>query len=208
MRLLVLMLLMTLLQQGSSKGKTSKAGAKPHHEVVGLLHDEYTCSRCKWTAKALRAALGAKKFPRRPKDSSKRFQLTGQVLDQNSTDLRVCSKQRFPERFKVLEARDSVHVEFVDGNERPPENGGIRLGDVVTPMDVIIDGMVSACDLIMSALRDELPRRASEFTQHADEFTINTAFTDRWLCHRTTGICPSNMFRERDADEQDDEAEL
>eukprot|EP00931_Biecheleriopsis_adriatica_P053043 TRINITY_DN30980_c0_g1_i1.p1 TRINITY_DN30980_c0_g1~~TRINITY_DN30980_c0_g1_i1.p1 ORF type:complete len:232 (+),score=56.53 TRINITY_DN30980_c0_g1_i1:68-697(+) len=198
--------MLTWQVQGKPKG--SQPTFRPLVSVQ-VEEDEYKCARCKWAAKVLRATLGEKKLPRRPQDAAKRRSLAEKALDEASSEKAVCSKRRFPKRIRQRQVAKTMRISFVDENE-PEESGGVRYRDIAENMEVAIDGMVTACGQIVPALRDEILSRAYRFTEAVDEFRINAAFTDRWVCHRATGLCPEDEFPERDEDEEevDDDDEL
>ena len=176
--------------------------ADPLISISGIEKDEYQCTRCRWAAKVLRAALGERKWGRHASAASHRRETVQEVLE--ATDhQKVCSKRRFPKRIRHRQKRDTMRVSFVDENE-PEVNGGFRYRDVTENMEVVIDGLVRHCESILPQLHNELLTRAYRFTEDADEFRVSTAFTDRWVCHRATGLCPNDEFPEKDDDEPDD----
>jgi len=79
---------------------------------------------------------------------------------------------------------------------------------VTENMQVVVDGLVRPCEQMLPQLQGELLTRAYRFTEQSDEFRVSTAFTDRWVCHRATGLCPDDEFPEKDEDEADEDDEL
>ncbi|OLQ11038.1 hypothetical protein AK812_SmicGene5143 [Symbiodinium microadriaticum] len=71
----------------------------------------------------------------------------------------------------------------------------------------VIDSLVSTCDSILPQLQGEVLTRSYRFTEEVNEFRVSTAFTDRWVCFRATGLCPEDEFPEKDEDEADDAEE-
>ncbi|CAE7864746.1 unnamed protein product [Symbiodinium necroappetens] len=63
-------------------GCLGKPLAKPLLTISNVQEDEYTCARCKWTAKVLRAALGERRFPRRANEAAGRRKLAEEVLNE------------------------------------------------------------------------------------------------------------------------------
>lgn len=44
--------------------------------------------------------------------------------------------------------------------------------------------------------------------EKSKEKHISASVSDRWLCYRTTRLCPEDDVPELDADEEEDDAEL
>eukprot|EP00439_Symbiodinium_sp_Y106_P078493 s772_g17.t1 len=120
-----------LLHGNSCLGKPL---AKPLLTISNIQEDEYTCARCKWTAKVLRAALGERRFPRRANEAAGRRKLAEEVLNEVSGKQRVCAKRRFPERVRQRQKRDTMRISFVADDE-PEVNGGFRYRDVTDNME-------------------------------------------------------------------------
>eukprot|EP00435_Cladocopium_sp_Y103_P015608 s2513_g3.t2 len=96
----------------------------------------------------------------------------------------------------------------ISKENEPEVNGGFRYRDVTENMEVVVDRLVRHCEQMLPQLQDELLTRAYRFTEQSDEFRVSTAFTDRWVCHRATGLCPDDEFPEKDEDEADEDDEL
>ncbi|CAE7830966.1 unnamed protein product [Symbiodinium microadriaticum] len=99
-----------------------------------------------------------------------------------------------------------MRISFVADDE-PEVNGGFRYRDVTENMESVIDSLVSTCDSILPQLQGEVLTRSYRFTEEVNEFRVSTAFTDRWVCFRATGLCPEDEFPEKDEDEADDAEE-
>ncbi|CAL1148933.1 unnamed protein product [Cladocopium goreaui] len=156
-----------------------KGPVKPLISISAVQQDEYQCTRCRWTAKVLRAALGEHKWGRRAGAAAQRRNTAQKVLEA-ADQQKVCSKRRFPKRIRIRQKRDTMRVSFVDENE-PEVNGGFRYRDVTENMQVVVDGLVRHCEQMLPQLQGELLTRAYRFTEQSDEFRVSTAFTDRYF---------------------------
>eukprot|EP00930_Biecheleria_cincta_P071629 TRINITY_DN59102_c0_g1_i1.p1 TRINITY_DN59102_c0_g1~~TRINITY_DN59102_c0_g1_i1.p1 ORF type:complete len:218 (-),score=27.92 TRINITY_DN59102_c0_g1_i1:37-690(-) len=187
----------------------SELSSNENEEVVkieGLTDDEKTCSRCRWAARALRKSLG-EKLPKKARDDSERRKiLTRAALDASQEKDKVCAKRRFPEKIRERQERGSDRIAFSDGDE--PQDAHVRYREISEGMEGVIDRLISECDIIMTSLTPQITARAEKFTERVEEFSVATAFTDRWVCHRMTGLCPKEDFPEYDEDEEERDDEL
>eukprot|EP00746_Dinoflagellata_sp_MGD_P009889 gnl/MRDRNA2_/MRDRNA2_120254_c0_seq1.p1 gnl/MRDRNA2_/MRDRNA2_120254_c0~~gnl/MRDRNA2_/MRDRNA2_120254_c0_seq1.p1 ORF type:complete len:210 (-),score=50.49 gnl/MRDRNA2_/MRDRNA2_120254_c0_seq1:135-764(-) len=170
--------------------------------------EQYGCTRCRWAAKMIRASLSEKSLPKKPKDAAKRRGMVEIALAESDDleDTGVCARNKFPKDVKERQERETMRITYVDAEQ--PQEANVRYRSIEQGIEGVIDKMAQACEEILSAVRTEAGKRAFDFTAKVDKFTVGSAFTDRWVCHRATGLCPNVDFPELDEDEEEEDGEL
>lgn len=142
----------------ASKKKASRSAlATSSAEILNLTattdikNDELTCSRCLWSARALRAAL-KDKMPKRLKEASKRRAAAEEALDplEDSGKAAACHESRFPSRISKKQVGKTMRIYYADADA--PKDESSRYQEAESGMDAALGELRDACKLLLQEL--------------------------------------------------------